>query len=345
MSSVMKQEIAAIPDLLRKQQDEVASAVEGLVGALSRRSMQRASPTYYSMGWGSSACLCDWFAYVAASCCSWSIVPWNMSLSEKAASVLLDSASCLLAFSQSGVSTDLCRVMEIAHKNHALCVSVLNQLESPLAELSNLVLPVCAGEERSVVATKSFILSATAVLYFIAELNDDAELQNALKHLPSQLEEQSEFPLYVDAMSDVEHMLVLGNGFQESIASETALKLKESCQIHAEGMSYAAMMHGPIALLAKPIPVLALLQEEMTAVTPYIDKIMACGASPICIAPVGLNVPDSMTLVAHAMSSTHPACHSLLMLHQVYRFVEACSVARGLNPDKPMYLSKETSTE
>ena len=343
----MQYEIASIADLLRAQADVIAEPVSELVNVLSRRSLSRSNQRYYSIGWGSSACMARWFQYVAANLCAWPIMQWPMALEKEKAAVLLDSASCLLAFSQSGSSTDLCDVMRIAAKSDGIAIACVNKKNSVLAEIASHVLPVAAGEEKSIAATKSFFLSATAILYLFAKLNDDAELLHALKELPVQLEDQEKITLYTDPFLDIPNLFVLGHAYAESIGSEVALKFKETCLIHSEAMSYSSFMHGPVGLLAKPTNILTLLQDDMNskAVSGALQKLIDFGAAPLCIAPAGVSIPRDMTMVAQCLSSSHPACSSLLLLHQSYRLIAQLMQQLNLDPNDSAFLNKETITE
>ena len=346
--NIMLQEILSIPQLLRQQWDAIANNVEQVADVLSRRSIQRTNQRYYAVGWGSSGFVADWFRYAAADLCAWPVLPWSMALPKDKSSVLLDSASCLILFSQSGASSDLCNLMKLAVANDALGIACVNKPESNLAGIANMQLPVHAGLEQSIAATKSFFLSATAILYLISRLNDDKNLLNALHKLPDLLEQQTEINIYHDMLVDVEQLTILSHGYTESIAGELALKFKETCLINAEALSYSSFLHGPAAMLAKPTNLLALLEMD-SGVTKGVfgatEKLANFGTSPLCIAPAGIDKPRNMTLLTQYLSSEHKACSSLLMLYQAYRTIAECMQARGLDPNKSIFLRKETITE
>ena len=146
----------------------------------------------------------------------------------------------------------------------ALTVALVNVEDSPAAHAADICLPLHAGPELSVAATKSFIVSLVAGAAIVAHWLDHKDLLAAIAALPDQLAKAAkmDWPEAVDLAKDAESLYVVARGPSLPIATETALKLKETCAIHAEAYSIAEVMHGPLELLGEGFPVLAYSPED-----------------------------------------------------------------------------------
>jgi glutamine---fructose-6-phosphate transaminase (isomerizing) len=124
---------------------------------------------------------------------------------------------------------------------------------------------------------------------------------------------------------------VLGRGLSLPIAAETALKLKETCAIHAEAYSAAEVMHGPLELLGADFPVLVYAPDDATRVSTAeaIARLRRIGAR---------------VAVAEPAIALHPFLAPIAMIQTAYRFIEATARARGRDPDRPRHLQKITET-
>src|SRR5690606_14367129 len=150
-----------------------------------------------------------------------------------------------LAVSQSGRSPDILHLAQAGHDDGALTVALVNDMSSPLARTCEVVLPLHAGPEKSIAATKSFIAALAAGLQPVAHWSEDRRLLKALDTLPEALEQAAamDWSAALSLMSEAEDLFVVGRGVGFAVAQEAALKLKETCGIHAEAMSAAELMH------------------------------------------------------------------------------------------------------
>lgn len=248
-----------------------------------------------------------------------------------------------LVISQSGASPDLLRSAQAARDAGARVVAMVNAEDSPLAALADTVIPLRAGPERSVAATKSFIGSLSAVLHLVAHWRQDASLLQALADLPGQL--RRAFALdwsgLVEGLLHAEGLFVLGRGYGLGAAQEAALKLKETCALHAEAFSSAEVRHGPMELVGARFPVLAFGQDDgaLAGVLQTADDFRQRGAHVWTAAP-GFHGPGALPVIATA----HPLCAPILAIQTFYRAVNALAVARGRDPDHPPHLNKVTET-
>ncbi len=158
-----------------------------------------------------------------------------------------------LAISQSGASPDLLAAARAARDAGALVVALVNAEESPLARAASHAIPLRAGLESSVAATKSYIASLTAIVQLVGSWTQDDELRAALEGAPDQLASawQLDWSAAIEYLRPANNLFVVGRGLGLGIAQEAALKLKETCGLHAEAFSSAELRHGPVALVGR----------------------------------------------------------------------------------------------
>jgi glucosamine--fructose-6-phosphate aminotransferase (isomerizing) len=248
-----------------------------------------------------------------------------------------------LAISQSGQSPDLVLSAKAARQTGALVLSIVNAESSPLEAESGATLPILAGPEHSVAATKSYIGSLLAVANLVAEWTGSISLREAVASSPLALRRawDLDWSEAVDALLDVRDMYVIGRGSTLGIAQETALKFKETCGIHAEAVSAAEVRHGPMAIVTAGFPVLVLAPNDASraSVEAIAADLIARGAHVLA---AGAQVEGAINLPT--VPGLHPAIAPAACMMSVYRMIAALSVARGLDPDSPPYLRKVTET-
>lgn len=250
--------------------------------------------------------------------------------------------SVALAISQSGQSPDLVNAARQASDSGALLVAMVNDEDSPLAAIADLVVPLCAGPERGVAATKSFIASLAALLDLLAAWTGDPAIDAALATLPARLADAwtLDWTAALPVLTPASAMYVVGRGHGLGIAQEAALKLKETCGIHAEAFSAAEVRHGPMAIVGEGFPVLLFGQpdESRLSVAELSREFASRGAQLIS---AGLpDVPGIQLPVLDADPLTAP----VLEIASFYRLANALALARGRDPDRPPHLTKITET-
>ena len=247
----------------------------------------------------------------------------------------LNLQGCLvIIISQSGRSPDILEEARQCRVSGAFCVALLNEEKAPLAELVDCVIPLRAGEEKSVAATKSFLATLTALLQLVAYWQDNTELQLALNSIPRALQSIVDSPiqLTVQDLDKTQNLIVLGRGLGFSICKEIALKLKEVCSIHAEAFSSAEFLHGPVTLAEHELKVLVIEvdDESSSAHHELIENIKSRGAN--------------LVYLNQNKQQIHPRIAPLIVLQRFYLDIEKIAVSRGLNPDQPDGLRKVTET-
>ena len=247
-----------------------------------------------------------------------------------------------ITLSQSGKSPDLLAATEQARAGGALTVALCNTPDAPLMKLAEVAVPLHAGVESSVAATKSYIATLSCVTQLVASWTQQLDLSAALAKLPVQLERARlcDWSAGVDALADATNLFVVARGFGLAVAQEAALKLKETCGLHAEAFSSAEIKHGPMALVRAGFPVLMFAQDDETraGIEQLAAEFAARGAQVLLAGARTRGVRSLPSVVAH------PVIEPILTIQSFYGMANDLSVARGLDPDSPLYLSKVTET-
>ena len=254
----------------------------------------------------------------------------------------LRGAVCI-AISQSGQSPDLVASVAAARAGGAFVIALVNAEGSRLAEVADVTVPLLAGPETSVAATKSFIASLSALAQLIGHWSADADLLGALDALPGQIDDafQRDWSPALDTLVQAQSLYVVGRGPGFAVAREAALKLKETCGLHAEAFSAAEVRHGPMALVRAGFPVLMLAQDDETrADMAALASEFAGRSAKVMLA----GAPAGAGVVSLPAADAHPALQPILLIQSFYRLAARVSVARGHDPDRPPYLNKVTET-
>jgi len=246
----------------------------------------------------------------------------------------------ILAVSQSGRSPDLLSAVEAARNAGARVVALVNDADSPMAGLAHVVLPLHAGPETSVAATKSYIAALSAVAQLTAAWTEDRDLSAALDRLPDQLAQAwtLDWSPAVQALTPAKSLFVLGRGPGFAAAQEAALKLKETCGLHAEAFSAAEVLHGPMALVEARFPVLIFAQGDLSE-TGVVGLARDLAARQAQVLLAGADEPGALPF-----ARAHAALQPIALIQSFYRMANALSLARGFDPDSPPHLRKVTET-
>ncbi|MDK2946557.1 MAG: hypothetical protein PWQ85_1342, partial [Geotoga sp.] len=164
----------------------------------------------------------------------------------------------VIGISQSGETKDVNEVLKIAKKENAFTIGITNNLNSTMAKiLGEDILYLNAGVEKSVAATKTFV-SSLAILLFLTNIinGEDLEINKLKKLVDYVISKEKVIKEIAKMFVFAQDLIVLGTGYNYSIALEGSLKLKETCYINAQGMSTIDFVHGPLAMLEPNIPII-----------------------------------------------------------------------------------------
>jgi glucosamine--fructose-6-phosphate aminotransferase (isomerizing) len=255
----------------------------------------------------------------------------------------LSPGALCLAISQSGRSPDILASVEANKRAGNTVVAFVNDESSPLAQMADVLFPLCAGQERSVAATKSYIASLAALALLVSMWAENTELEEAIRQLPERL--PAAFDLNwsesLDDLIPARNLFVLGRGYSLAVAQEAALKLKETCALHAEAFSAAEVRHGPMTIVGKDFPVLGFATSDTAGDGVCVLANVLAGRGALT------RVADPARRLAQGVLPAfraHPAVEPILMIQSFYRMANELSLARGLDPDAPPHLLKVTRT-
>jgi glucosamine--fructose-6-phosphate aminotransferase (isomerizing) len=253
----------------------------------------------------------------------------------------LEGALCL-AISQSGRSPDLLATVDAARRGGAFVLVLVNDEDSPLAGMADELVPLCAGRERSVAATKSYIAALSAIVAMVAAWTQDRRLAEGVAALPEALEQAwgLDWSPLVETARPASSLYVIGRGIGLGVAREAALKLKETSRIHAEALSAAEIRHGPMALVRPGFPILVFRQSDPTGGS--VDALVAALVDQrATVLAAGSSSPGIVEL---PIVRAHPVLEPILQIQAFYKAANALALARGLDPDRPAHLGKVTET-
>ncbi len=264
---------------------------------------------------------------------------------------VLDPKSLVIFISQSGETADTLQALRIANKKAETLV-IVNALGSTATREADHVIYTRAGPENAVAATKSYTSQLISIYLLAACMGHDKELLEQLQKVPDCIEKtlsQEEKILKIaDQYKDASDFFFLGRGFSYPTAMEGALKLKEITYIHAEGYAAGEFKHGPLALINKEVPVVAVAPpgKSHDKTINNLEEVKTRGARVIGL---GSSDDDNLKSAANDMIELSPEISEMLSpliyvipLQLLSYYI---SVARGIDPDNPKNLVKCVTVE
>ena len=334
---------------------EQPSALLGLLehedecARIAAAAVERRATTVRTVGHGSSDNAASYGVYAFGLLPGWTALRDSIALTVYYGAQLDMTGSIVLGLSQSGQTRDVVDYVERARRNGAFTVAITNDPGSELAAAAEAVLPLGAGQERSVAATKTYLnqIAALGLLAayaagqgrrFADDLHATAE---QLADLIPALEEL--VPRVAAPFAFVGRMFVIGRGAEFASAREVALKLLETCRIAAEPLTATGLAHGPVAALDPLFPVWAIASEDaaLPAVLEAATRARAAGATLVASGSAAASVTGA-DYVLPVPKPRSPLLSPLLSVVPGQLFALALARAKGLNPDEPRGLTKIT---
>ncbi|OIQ28905.1 MAG: aminotransferase [Alphaproteobacteria bacterium MedPE-SWcel] len=339
----------ALRTQMRREIDEIPDAVEHLLingsDAVTSTAahIRDLAPGYLlSVARGSSDHACTYLKYASELLLGLPMASVGPSVKSIYGVDLMCKGALSLSVSQSGKSPDIVQLTSAFTAGGAYTVAITNDAMSPLAEASEAILPIHAGPELSVAATKTFVTSLVAGLWLMAEVKQDAELLSAIRRLPVHLAKAKEcnWSAAIEAVGG-QSLYTLGRGPSWAISNEAALKFKETCQIHAESYSAAEVLHGPVSIVGREFPVIAFAAGDAAeaSVAEIAEALAAKGARVFATTEQAKGVE-----VLPHVRTDHWITDPIASIVSFYGMVETVAVRRGVNPDAPRHLNKVTET-
>jgi glutamine---fructose-6-phosphate transaminase (isomerizing) len=335
----MRREILEIPAAVETLLTDGQAGMKSAAAALAER-----DPAFMiSVARGSSDHAATYFKYASELIAGVPVASVGPSIASIYDQRLKVNGSACIAVSQSGKSPDIVRMVEMAQQQGAATFALTNQPESDLARVSSHTLNLHAGAELSVAATKTFVNSIVSAIWLLAEWQKDEELLTAIRQLPAALEMAAlaDWSALGQKIASRQSLFCLGRGPTLAISNEAALKFKETCQLHAESYSSAEVLHGPVSIVDRGFPILALSAADQAeqALVGVADEISAKGAEVYVTSDKATRAMRLPTV-----RTSHPLLDPIALIVSFYAMVEQVAVSRGTNPDEPRHLKKVTET-
>jgi len=258
-----------------------------------------------------------------------------------------------IALSQSGRTEEIIETLQWARACGARTLAVTNGAGSPMAEAAEVAFVTRAGTERAVPATKTFTTQLAALAVIAIGLGGDLD-PGQLREVPDVIAgmlaraaeaEQADLNPIVEELAAVQGVVVSGRGLAYSAALELALKLKEACYLHAMGISYADLLHGPIAVVDSDTPAIVLAADSGPTLDGTVDlarRVTSAGARAYAIGGGDRLARASSRALPGPALPEWLAPIGLIVPGQL--LTEALSRRLGFDPDSPRGLSKVTQT-
>lgn len=344
--ALLLSEIYEQPAALRRlleHDEEYARAARAV--AARRRELVR------MVGHGSSDNAASYGVYAFGLLPAWTALRDSISLSVYYGARLDLAGSSVIALSQSGQTPDVLEYVDRARSRGAFTIAVTNDPGSALADTAEAVLPLAAGPEHAIAATKTYVAQVAALALLAghaaergpeiaAAIRTTADILDEL--LPALERRVSELAV---SLAFVGRMFVIGRGPEYATAREISLKLLETCRVAAEPLTATDLVHGPVAALDGLFPVwtIASDDESLPAVREAAARAAAAGATLIASGTAAAEI-DGAIAALPIPAPPLPLLTPLLSVAAGQLLAWALAQAKGLDPDRPIGLSKITLT-
>jgi glutamine---fructose-6-phosphate transaminase (isomerizing) len=335
----MAREIRESPEVVSKQLQGLTGALAELVGRLKRRPPQ----VVVTCARGSSAHAATFGKHLIERYIGIPVAEAAPNIASVYGRRLRLESQLFLAISQSGRSDDLVALASSAKAAGALTVAIVNATDGPLVPACDIVLPIGAGPELSVAASKTFVATLAVLLRLTASWTDHSSLDGAIERLPDRLAAATEldWSALVDMLVGSKRLVVIGRGPTLAIAREASLKLKETCTLHAEAFSGAEFLHGPVALVSPRYPVLMFMPTDAAAhgMHQLATSLHEKGTALLTTEPGAFGAGR-----LPAVASDHPETDAVCLIQSFYAMLIRLAERLGTDVDRPPHLRKVTRT-
>ena len=270
---------------------------------------------------------------------------------------IVDEKTLCIFISQSGETADTIAALKLSKEKGAKTLAISNVIGSSITREADYSIYTHAGPEIAVASTKAYtsqvVLLAILAIYFseTLELNDKniLKLKNNILELPSKIEETlkcaeqiKEFGHRIYQEKDV---FFLGRGIDETVAKESALKLKEISYIHADSYPAGELKHGPIALIENDITVISIMTDKnlVEKTVSNIQEVITRGAKTLVV--TNQNIDDKMFDTVIHIPETNTFISPILSVIPLQLLAYYISKEKGLDVDKPRNLAKSVTVE
>lgn len=310
---------------------------------------RREATTVRMVGHGSSDNAASFGVYAFGLLPRWTALRDSISLTVYYGAELDMTGCTALALSQSGRTPDVVEYVRVARRRGAFTVAITNDERSELAGAVDAVLPLAAGQERAVAATKTYSNQLAALGLLAAHAaGAGAEFADQLGRVSDELPAlirrlEEEITRVAIPFAYAGRMFVVGRGPEYATAREIALKLLETCRVAAEPLTATDLAHGPVAALDSLFPVWAIAADDATlaAVVEAVARAREAGATVVASGSAAERITTA-DFILRTPAPPAPLLGPLLSVVPGQLFAWALARAKGLDPDEPRGLSKVT---
>ncbi len=301
------------------------------------------------VGHGSSDNAASYGVYAFGLLPRWTALRDSITLTVHYGTAVDMAASVVIGLSQSGQTPDVLEYVERARAAGALTIALTNESDSELAEAAELVLPLAAGQEHAIAATKTYLNQVAGLALLAGHVAGRgrrvaAELRSVAARLEDMIPAlEARVAAMAVPFTFTGRMFVTGRGAEFATAREISLKLLETCRIAAEPMTATDLAHGPLAALDPLFPVWAIASDDgtLSAVLEAAARVRETGATLIVSGTAADAVPGA-DYVLRVPNPGSPLLAPLLSVVPGQLFAWAVARAKGLDPDRPARLTKVT---
>jgi glucosamine--fructose-6-phosphate aminotransferase (isomerizing) len=324
-------------------------AAEPVFERVASEMVERRATTVRMVGHGSSDNAASYGVYAFGLLPHWTALRDSISLTVYYGAELDMSGCTALALSQSGRTPDVVEYLRRARTRGAFTVALTNDADSELAQTAEAVLPLGAGPERAVAATKTYSNQIAALGLLAAHTAGiGSQFSDHLRKVAQQLTEviretESQITRVAVPFAYAGRMFVVGRGVEFATAREIALKLLETCRVAAEPLTTTDLAHGPVAALDSLFPVWAIASDDETlpTVLEAVARAQDAGATVVASGSAAEAIPGA-DYVLPVPRPPSPLLAPLLSVVPGQLFAWALAKTKGLDPDEPRGLSKVT---
>lgn len=268
--------------------------------------------------------------------------------------------------SQSGETADTLLALRYCLERGALCLGVTNVVGTSISRETHCGIHINAGPEVGVASTKAYTSQFVALILIALHLSEDrvsmskrrSEIINALSHLPEQIRsvlamDEALHTIAKDLLFKERSLLIMGRGYQNATCLEGALKIKEVCYMHSEGILAGELKHGPLALIDENMPVIMIMTQDSlyAKVQNALQQIIARRGRPILICNEGDDVTstggmiDGIKYTTIAVPRTVDCLQGILNVVPLQLLSYHLAVLHGVDVDCPRNLAKSVTVE
>jgi glucosamine--fructose-6-phosphate aminotransferase (isomerizing) len=339
--SFLLEEIREQPDALRRLLSHEAEFADVAAAARERNLVRLVAH-------GSSDNAASYGVYAFGLLPGWTALRDSISLTVYSGAKLDLTGSTVLALSQSGRTPDVVSYVELARAAGAFTVAVTNDPDSALGRAAEAILPLGAGAERSIAATKTYLNTVAALALLAAHAAGRGhEFADGIGKVADQIEGvlpalEAKVSELAVSFAFVGRMFVIGRGTELATAREVALKLLETCRVAADPMTATAFAHGPVSALDAFFPVWAVASknQNVSVVREAVARARSAGSAVVATGDAAGEVDATYRLPTPEPAI--PLLSPLLSVLPGQLFARALALAKGFDPDYPQRLEKVT---